>query len=310
MSIYFAERHDMRKQYFFLLNFLILSILLIPLFSCSTTRSVVEKITPNRPSLKKRLLVAPLIDQAGLGPERTARIAADFIELLRKSPHILAFQKDKDISQGTDTKSPEFGIVVPPELVKTARDSGMNALIIIVLSPLETTSGKTGIWPFRDMSRIIEISMLVNMVDTTSGCLYSTRLESEEMAFMIDELPGRDENEVLDQIIAEKMPRILKRQSSAVIKNLMKHPWTGKILSVDNGTIKINGGEDVGVRPDQVFTVFAMGETIVCKSGRSYDLLGKMIGEIKTTSIMEKHSFAVPVAKGSFMAGQVIRAAY
>ena len=300
----------MRKHYFFLLHFLILSILLVPLLSCSTTRSVVEKITPHRSSLKKRLMVAPLIDQAGLGPERTARIAADFVELLKKSPHILAFQTDKDISQGTDTKSPEFGIVVPPELVKTARDSGMNALVIMVLSPLEATSRKTGIWPFRDMSRIVEISLLVNMVDTTSGCLYSTRLESEEMAFFIDELPGRDENEVIDQIIGEKMPHILKRQSSAVIKNLMKQSWKGKILSVDNGTIKISGGKDVGVRPDQVFTVFAMGETIVCKSGRSFDLLGKRIGKIKATSVMEKHSLAVPLAKGSFMAGQVIKATH
>ena len=310
MSIYSAERHIMRKQYFFLLNFLILSILLIPLFSCGTTSSVVQKITPNRPSLKKRLMVAPLIDQAGLGPERTARIAADFVELLRKSPHILIFQTDKAIYRDKGVKSPEFGIVVPPELVKTARDSGMNALIIMVLSPLEATSRKTGIWPFRDMSRIVEISLLVNMVDTTSGCLYSTRLESEEMAFMIDELPGRDENEVIDQIIEEKMPRILKRQSSAVIKNLMRQPWTGKILTVDNGTIKISGGKDVGVRPDQVFTVFAMGETIVFQSGRSFDLLGKKIGKIKATSVLEKHSLAVPVAKGTFMAGQVIKATH
>jgi hypothetical protein len=87
----------------------------------------------------------------------------------------------------------------------------------------------------------------------------------------------------------------------------MKEPWTGQILSVENGMIKINGGEDVGVRPDQLFTVFARGESITCRVGRSFDILGKKIGEIKTTSIMEKHSLAVPVAKGSFLAGQTVR---
>lgn len=298
----------MQKRYCFLLSFLVLSFSFFPLFSCSTTRSVIKKITPNSPSLKKRVMVAPLIDQAGIGPERTARIDADFVGLLRISPHLLIFRTEKDIYRAAGIKKSEFGIIAPPELIKRARDSGMNALIVMVLNPLEATSRKTGIWPFRDTSRIVEISMLVNVVDTTSGCLYSTSLESEEMAFLLDELPGRDENEVIDQIIEEKMSRILKHQSSAVIKNIVEQPWTGKILTVDNGTIKINAGKDVGVGPDQIFTVFASGETIVCQAGRSFYLLGKKIGEIKTTSVMGKNSLAVPVAEGAFMAGQVIRA--
>ena len=300
----------MQKRYCFLLSFLVLSLSFVPLFSCSTTRSVVKKITPNRPSLKKRVMVAPLIDQAGIGPERTARIDADFVGLLRISPHLLIFRTEKDIYRAAGIKTSEFGIIASPELIKRARDSGMNTLIVMVLNPLEATSRKTGIWPFRDTSRIIEISMLVNVVDTTSGCLYSTSLESEEMAFLIDELPGRDKNEIIDQIIEEKMPRILKHQSSAAIKNIVEQPWTGKILTVDNGTIKINAGKDVGVRQGQVFTVFAVGEKIVCQEGRSFYLLGKKIGKIKTTSVMEKTSLAVPVAEGAFMAGQVIGATH
>jgi len=298
----------MKKQYFVLLSSFFLSFLFFALSGCSTTKSVVDKIVPGAPDLKKRVMIAPLVDQAGFGQERTAQIAANFVELLKESPHLLLFQVPQNIRSGTDSKSPEFGIVIPPELVKRAQDLGMNALIIAVLNPLEATTRKTGIWPFRDISRIIEISMTVNIVDTASGCLYLTKLDSGEMDFLIDELPGRDENEVIDQIIEAKMPRILKRQSSAVIESLVKEPWTGKILAVENGMIKINGGEDVGVRPDQLFTVFARGESITCRAGRSFDILGKKLGEIKTTSIMEKHSLAVPVAEGAFLAGQTVRA--
>ena len=298
----------MKKQYFILGSSFFLSLLFFALSGCSTTKSVVDKIVPGAPDLKKRVMIAPLVDQAGFGQERTAQIAANFVELLKESPHILLFQGPQDIRSGTDSKSPEFGIVIPPELVKRAQDLGMNALIIAVLNPLEATTRKTGIWPFRDISRIIEISMTVNIVDTTSGCLYLTELDSGEMDFLIDELPGRDENEVIDQIIEAKMPRILKRQSAAVIESLVKEPWTGKILAVENGMIKINGGEDVGVRPDQLFTVFARGESITCRAGRSFDILGKKIGKIKTTSIMENHSLAVPLAGGSFLAGQTVRA--
>lgn len=298
----------MKKHYVILLGSFFLSFLFFLLSGCSTTKSVVDKIVPGAPDLKKRVMIAPLVDQAEFGRERTAQIAANFVELIKESPHLLLFQGPQDIHSGTDSKSPEFGIVIPSERVKRAQDLGMNALIIGVLNPLEATTRKTGIWPFRDMSRIIEISMTINIVDTTSGCLYLTQLDSEKMDFLIDELPGRDKNEVIDQIIEVKMPRILERQSSAVIKSLMKEPWTGHILSVENGMIKINGGKDVGVRPDQVFTVFARGESITCKAGSSFDILGKKIGEIKTTSIMEKYSLAVPVAKGPFLAGQTIRA--
>ena len=297
----------MKKQYFILLSSFFLSLSFFALSGCSTTKSVVDKIVPGAPDLKKRVMIAPLVDQAEFGRDRTAQIAANFVELLKESPNLLLFQGPRDIHSGTDSKSPEFGIVIPPELVQRAQDLGMNALIIAVLNPLEATTRKTGIWPFRDISRIIEISMTVNIVDTTSGCLYLTKLDSEEMDFLIDELPGRDENEVLDQIIEAKMPRILKRQSSAVIESLMKEPWTGQILSVEDGMIKINGGKDVGVRPDQLFTVFAQGETITCRAGRSFDILGKKIGEIKTTSIMEKHSLAEPLDGGPFKAKQFIR---
>ncbi|MCJ7775706.1 MAG: hypothetical protein MUP08_04905, partial [Desulfobulbaceae bacterium] len=214
----------MKKQYFILLSSFFLSLLFLALSGCSTTKSVIDKIVTNAPDLKKRVMIAPLVDQAEFGRERTAQIAANFVELLKESPHLLLFQDPQGIPSGTGSKSPEFGIVIPPDLVKRAQDLGMNALIIGVLNPLEATTRKTGIWPFRDISRIIEISMTVNIVDTTSGCLYLTELDSEEMDFLIDELPGRDENEVIDQIIEAKMPRILKRQSSAVIESLVKEP--------------------------------------------------------------------------------------
>ena len=84
----------MQKRYCILLSFLVLSLSFFPLFGCSTTRSLVKKITPHSPLLKKRVMVAPLIDQAGIGPERTARIDDDFVELLKKSPHLLIFRTD------------------------------------------------------------------------------------------------------------------------------------------------------------------------------------------------------------------------
>ena len=69
----------------------------------------------------------------------------------------------------------------------------------------------------------------------------------------------------------------------------------------------INAGSEVGVEPGQEFNVFAEGETITCNDGKSLKILGKKLGKIKVTSIMEKHSLAVPVGKGEFLEGQIVR---
>lgn len=287
-----------------------LLLFLVALLGCSTTKSVVKKIAPTKDSIKKQLMITPLVDQAGLGPTRTAQIHMRFVELLQRSPQILVFQDTLGIRVPKRSKPIESGIRPSPELIEKSLDMGMNAILIGILNPLEVTTGKTGIWPFRDMSTIVEISMLVNVFDTTSGCLYLTQLESEEMPFLFDELQGRDENEIIDQILQEKMLPLLERQAEAVIDHLTDETWTGKILAVENGTVKISGGKNVGIHPGQVFAVYALGESIICGTGKPLALLGEKIGEIRTTQIMEDHSLAVPLAEAPLLAGQIVKSAH
>jgi hypothetical protein len=284
-----------------------LLLLLVAILGCSTTKSVVKKITPTKNDLKKQVMIVPLVDQASLGPSRTAQIHEKFVNLLQESSRIVLYQHTQDVRLPKRSKANESSITPSPDLVKKAVDLGMNALIIAVLNPLEVTTGKKGIWPFRDVSSIVELSMVVNVFDIARGCLYMTRLESEKMSFLFDELQGRDENEVIDQILQEKMPPILKRQAAAVIEDLTEEPWIGKILAVENGAVKINAGSNVGIHQGQIFAVYALGESIVCQTGKTFSLLGKKIGEIKTTEIMESCSLAVPLAEARLLAGQIVR---
>ncbi|MBW1798654.1 MAG: hypothetical protein JRJ21_09695 [Deltaproteobacteria bacterium] len=120
-------------------------------------------------------------------------------------------------------------------------------------------------------------------------------------------MKDQDQGQIIDRVLKEAMPRILKRQRKAVTKGLAKEPWSGRILSVENNTMMINAGSEVGVNSGQEFTVFAQGETIPCKDGKSLKILGKKVGKIKATSIMERHSLAVPVGEGAFSEGQVVR---
>ncbi|MCJ7683489.1 MAG: hypothetical protein MUO68_04270, partial [Desulfobacteraceae bacterium] len=80
------------------LVFLILLPIFIVTSGCSTTESLTRKvlpeswarkILPGQPYLKKHVMVFPLIDQAGLGPELTAQLSRQFYDLLKKSPYLL-----------------------------------------------------------------------------------------------------------------------------------------------------------------------------------------------------------------------------
>jgi hypothetical protein len=133
-----------------------------------------------------------------------------------------------------------------------------------------------------------------------------TKLDSKEVEFSSKKIKNLEKNEVLDEAIAEAVPDILERQASAVVKSLDEEPWTGRILDVSKGVLKINAGKDVGINPDQLFTVYEQGESIVCRTGRTVDLLGKKVGKIKTVSIMDQHSLAAPETGGPFLTGQTI----
>lgn len=308
----------MRKQYLVGIFFVILLLLLIPFSGCTKTKSVFQKILPesmtkkkrpSNPDLKKRVMVLPFIDLAGLGPERKAKITGDFAAILSKSRHLLLIEPPEGVVLPSKTKSSKLGIVKPNhELLEKAEALGMNAIITGVVNPIQSANRKTGVWFLRKSNKICEISVVINVFHIMSKTLLLSNLESEEeWVSLEDKAKSQDKKQLVDELLQEHVPHILKRQASAVLKKLLKDPWTGQILAVDNNTIKITAGKDIGLRPDQHFTVFARGESISSEGGQSFSLLGERIGEIRVTSIMEDQSLAVAVEQGPFLPGQAIR---
>ena len=186
----------------------------------------------------------------------------------------------------------------------------MNVVITVVISPFETRSKKTGIWPFRGTKTEFEVSMVVNALDVTNGTLFLTNLESERVRAQVEGdflvLEGKEPR--IDEAALDKaLPKIVKAQASAIADALQDHPWSGRILSADKEGVMISAGHDIGLKPESVFEVFARGEPIQSASGRSLFLLGPKVGEIKTVEIMETYAAAVPLGEARFNAGQVIR---
>jgi len=285
----------MRRRHF--TRLLSILILLLGLnFGCGTTKSVIQKVTPEKPYLIKKIMVFPPIDLSGLPAGKAAQATADFVEILKQSPRLSVYTPPEGWSLPMEIKKPEYGVAYyDPKIAEMARDRNMNALMAAFLPPIENSKGRAGVWPFRYDTDVYKLSIVINVMDARTGCLFLTEFSSKEVLFPSDEISSLTKEKIFEKIAVEGIPDILERQASAVMKELETEPWTGRILDEKNGLFIINAGKDVGVVQDQVFTVYAQGETISCRTGRSVALLGDKIGRIKITSVMEDRALAAPV---------------
>ncbi len=297
----------MRRNHFINFLNLVLLFLLIFSFGCGTTKSIVKKIKSEDPYLKKKIMVFPPIDLSGLPAGKAAHATSDLIEILKQSPQFLIYTPPQSLALPADVKTPKFGVTCySPDIVNMAKDKNMNALLAAFLPPVEHTQKRVGIWPFRYMAEVYKISIVLNVLDVTNGCLFLTEFSSKEIVFSADDVDGITKDEILNQVAVKGLPEILQSQAIAVIEKLSFELWTGRILDKRNGSLMINAGKDVGVLPGQIFTVYGQGESILCDTGRTVQLLGEKIGQIRAASLMEEHALAAPEKGGNFSEGQTI----
>jgi hypothetical protein len=291
--------------------FLALSILVLAT-GCSTTSSMVKSVKGTfkgkGDGLTKRIVVLPIIDQAGVGEARLSRLSDRLMKRLSGNSNVLVQKADHLKPSVVNLKSPKVGISLDPDVIKIAEEMNMNAVIMFVIPPFEINTKMKGIWPFRKPRRELEISLIVSAVDIMNGTLFFNNLVSEKKVLPQAEpdMPETKEKipeDRLDDILDE----MLEDQISDLLYGLRDQPWSGRILSGAGKNLIINAGQDVGLQEGKVFEVFARGEPINSVSGKSLFLLGPKIGEIKAVEVMDSYASAAPLAEGEFKAGQVIR---
>lgn len=287
--------------------YLLFGLAVLSIIGCGTTRAVVDMVTPGKKDIKKRVMVFPLINHAGFGKASENRINEEFMERLRQ-PDDFVFQEP--FESGPSSKKGEsvrFGILLEPEVMARAQGMGLNAAIIGVIQPFEVTVKRSGIWPFRKNKANYEISVAISIVDITDTTLLFTDQESRHIRLDADDVDDRTLGDLRAEAAEDDMPKILKSLAKNVIKALRKERWRGRVLEVLDGRLRINAGMDVGLEPGHRFEVFARGEPITAQGGRIIAVMGEKVGEIRTETVGDTESTAVPVSEGNYEAGQIIR---
>jgi hypothetical protein len=275
---------------------------------CGTTKSVYKKVSLGDKVLKKRVLVLPILDQAGVGEVKAEALTSKLVDLLKEGENFMVHRGTVPAPSRQRVRSPKYAVVIDPALIEKADQMGMNVLIAGVLNPLEVTARKWGIWPIRGVKREMEVSLLLNAYDIIDGTLFLTHLETRKIKVSTDnlQLASEGKHEVDETKLEEELSDILEEQASIIRDELEDHPWRGKIMSVDGETVMINAGSDIGLSNGSMFQVYSKGERIRSSGGKYFYLLGPKVGEIKTVNVMDFQASAVPVNGGPFRPGQII----
>lgn len=300
-------------------------ILLFPFcFGCGTIKSEAKKVSetsldslsvvkykilPKKYEPKKKVLVIPFTCAWNPDSKYGEKVASDFAKRLKKIPgNLLVYQPKNPSVWKIKGPIPRFGIISDPELINDAAKLHMNYLITGVMDVMKVAQKTNGVWPFRHFDNIFESVLVINIIDTITGALVESHMESEQFAIPCNKTPKK-EDELFIKVLKGTLPSLLRKQTKLVTEILKKESWKGKILEVyaNPGKIKINAGKDAGIKEGIHLDVLSWGKKIDPPLAPAFYCLGKKIGEIKVISVKEHYSIAIPLNKAPYKPGLPIK---
>jgi len=280
------------------------------LAGCGASASLESRALPDNDSPKKRVMVMPATNLSGMPLDELMDIVSEELtKILRKTGFFNVYsvgKKDPFVFRFFKPGEP-----IDPELMRKAKEMGMNAIIFETVNPVEINTVKSGIWPFRRKTQRFTVSMNIDILDVNRGTILLAKEIADNIILSDEEAKEENEKvtntETIKRALKECLPDILKKAAMVVSRSLNREVWTGRIVSTDEKRIIINAGRDAGLRPGIVFEVFGEGEYITSFKGQTYQIPGPKVGEIRNVRIKPHHSSAEPINGTNFKPGQIIR---
>ncbi len=294
-------------------KFLFLSVLIaiITTMGCSATRDVYEvgslavdsvsdMILPDpKPLLKKKILVAPVINQADISSSLADEIKNECISYLSENDYLYVNSLNKWDDEDSDSLLKRYGVIMNPAHLKTAEKMGVNILFAVIVHPIEVTEIRSGIWPFRKDKYNILISVSINALDTMNGTL----IVSEDITKNIEGgevVPSENKKwKPGNELLRDEITSYVKKLCSRVIKDLEEKSWQSKLYT-EGSSFVLKAGRDIGISESTVFELFKKGEPVMSYSGDKYYVFGDKIGEARVKSVSQDKAVLTVSADGEF----------
>ncbi len=285
-----------RRKGNIIIGFCLMTIFLA--LGCATTKEITEDIIGSGKALKKKIACLPTVNKTGYGGK-------DFQESARAHVNtcLKLFRDDLTIVDSRKTRSLLEQIPRLPSgqldnlaLAKLGRAFGLNAVLEETLSEIECMADNRGIWGFRNVCMLVQLSVRVRAYDIETGAILFDEVVKDEAEVSEGEWLGIKERsgyhkEVADRLLTKTTALICKK----LCKRLRNEPWKGYITSVSENTFTLIAGSDVGLAAGDILEVFGTREPVKGQAGQFYLVSGSKIGELRTTRVHRNRAEAIAI---------------
>ncbi len=293
--------------------FIICQTVLIPFFNAPAQAA----------SLKKIVAVSRFENKAGYSGQWSIGdgMADQLTDALMRSGQFVVLERQtlRDVTDEQDLA--ESGRAQKSNSARTGKLTSAQILIKGTVTEFESASkgGGGGVHilgaSFGSRTESAHVGLIIRLIDTTTGrVLDSQRVEGSAESTGISgstSLPGVcfGGEQFFKTPMGKAVQETIDNAVDIIASRMKNIPFQARIVKASGNDVLISAGKEQGVTPDNVFTVYSVGEELVDPD--TGELLGSeesSLGTIKVVEVKEKYSKAKAVSGKGYEKGQVVRA--
>lgn len=276
------------------------------------TKKMVDAIPFTGERLRKKVAIIPFENTTFIpDPELRQLFMNRFLELLAADCSTVVWLTPGDAGYPDAlARAPRLasGRVDNLALAEIGRASGINAFLLGKAVSLDAEEKEKGFFIFRDTHYYESAQIAFQIHDSGTGAklLDETLTESVEVdGAEFDAILAKDLKAMYE--LSQTMDRISAAGAEKVCETLGKHPWQGYVVSVQDGTVTLSAGREIGMKTGDVLTVYGIGEVIEGKLGQRFIVPGTPTGKLEITAVEDGLAQGRPLEETTVAEGYTVR---
>lgn len=278
----------------------VLAVVLCVLFqACTTVRPPETKVIPQN---------SPVISKSLQNPERSLKRKVAIARFTNETKYGQGFFHDEnedrlgkqamDIFSAKLTATDKFIMLERADLAHLNKEKQMANLTelnipadYLILGSVSEFGRKTtsdvGVFS-RTKTQTAYAKVYVRLVDVRTGQIIYSEEGAGEASSEAGTVLGVGSNADYDATLNDKViSAAIGKLVNNIYEKLLDKPWKSYLLSYDQGSYMISGGQLQGIKENDVFTVYKRGQKVNNpQTGIMIELPGKEVGKIKVISLV------------------------
>ena len=277
-----------------------------------STGNIVRDFRAPDTDLKKTVFRLALNNQvAAARQDMGEAIDSRYLEVLPQScPDILlAGPEDSEASQALN---PLFQKSAGPfdnlALIRIGKQYGISAVVNSLFSAVAIRQKNAGFLWFLKKRSFAWVSAATEVYDTETGAKYLDQTFTRDLKLGEEEAESIQKGDIRSVPHVEKAVfEIIQEMADAVCDAVKRKPWKGYVVNVSAETLTLSSGSRSGLSAGRVLRVYDLGPRIQGAEGLTFLQPGKMIGEIRITTVSSDSAEAVATSGGGFQVDYIVK---